>query len=118
MNPRSLFAPSAANAEGLAEATEPAEAVEPSVADAHILDVGVGEIVVPNITEEITSWHRSGVEGSSGDVSVIENIKPVEFEEIQYESEEDMDEDEAYINDGHVAPLVQEEADDGQGIFV
>jgi hypothetical protein len=59
---------------------------------------------VPDIAEEITSWCRNDVEGSSVDVSVIENIRPVEFEQVQYESDDDMDDNEAYINDGHVAP--------------
>ena len=73
------------------------------------------EIRVP---EEITSWCRNDDEGSSVDVSVIENIKPVEFEDVQFVSDDDTDDDEAYVNDGHVAPLGQEESDDDQGFFV
>uniref|UniRef100_A0A453BM79 Uncharacterized protein n=2 Tax=Aegilops tauschii TaxID=37682 RepID=A0A453BM79_AEGTS len=68
--------------------------------------------------EEITSWCRKDDEGSSIDVSVIENIKPVEFEDVQFESDDDTNDDEAYVNDGHVAPLGQEESDDDQGFFV
>ena len=72
------------------------------------------EITVP---EEITSWCRNDDEGSNIDVSVIENIKPVEFEDVQFVSDDDTDDDEAYVNDGHVAPLGQEELDDDQGFF-
>ena len=51
------------------------------------------------------------------DVSVIENLRPAEFEEVQYESDDDTDDTEAYINDGHVAPLGQE-LDDDEGFFM
>jgi hypothetical protein len=54
--------------------------------------------------EEITSWCRNDVEGSIVDVSIIENIRPVESEEVQIKSDDDTDDDEAYVNDGHVAP--------------
>lgn len=81
MNPRNLLAPSALNGEVLAEP------------NADIMDVGVGEMIVPNISEDITSWHRSGVEGANGDVSVIQNIKPIAYEEIQVESDDDADDE-------------------------
>ena len=49
---------------------------------------------------------------------VIDNIRPVEFEEVQIDYDDDTDDDEAYVNDGHVAPLGQEGLDDDQGFFV
>ena len=52
------------------------------------------------------------------DVSVIQNIRPAEFDKNQVEYDADTDEDEAYVNDGHVAPLVQDELDDDPGFFV
>ena len=115
MNPRNLFAPSVLNGVGLDAAAEADEG-----GDADVLDVVDAEIVVPEITvpEEITSWSRNDEEGSSVDASVIQNIKPIEFEDVHFESDDDMDDDEAYINDGHVAPLGQEELDDEQGFFV
>ena len=115
MNPCNLFAPSVLNGVGLDEAVEADEGGE-----ADVLDVVDAEIIVPKITvpEEITSWCRNDDEGSSIDVSVIENIKPIEFEDVQFESDDDTDDDEAYVNDGHVAPLGQEELDDDQGFFV
>ncbi|KAM3191465.1 hypothetical protein ACQJBY_069003 [Aegilops geniculata] len=115
MNPRNLFAPSVLNGVGLDEAVEADEG-----GDADVLDVVDAEITVPKITipEEITSWCRNDDEGSNIDVSVIENIKPIEFEDVQFESDDDIDDDEAYVNDGHVAPLGQEELDDDQGFFV
>jgi hypothetical protein len=108
MNPRNLFAPSAIN-----EDTAVADGSE-----ADVLDVGGAGITAPESTEDITSWCRNDEQGSSVDVSVIENIKPVEFEDGQLEPDDDTDDDEAYVNDGHVAPLVQEDLDDGQGFFV
>ena len=115
MNPRNLFAPSVLNGVGLDAAAEADEG-----GDADVLDVVDAEIVVPEITvpEEITSWSRNDEEGSSVDASVIQNIKPVEFEDVHFESDDDMDDDEAYINDGHVAPLGQEELDDDHMFFV
>jgi hypothetical protein len=112
MNPRNLFAPSAINGVGL---DEPAEADE---GEADVLDVVDTDITVPDIPEDITSWCRNDVEGSSVDVSVIKNIRPAEFEEVQIESDDDTDDDEAYVNDGHVAPLGQEGLDDDEGFFV
>ncbi|KAE8771710.1 hypothetical protein D1007_56396 [Hordeum vulgare] len=100
---------------GLDEAVEDDEGGE-----ADVMDVIDAEITVPNITlpEEITSWSRNDDEGSSVDVSVITNIKPVEFEDVQFKSDDDTDDDEAYVNDGHVAPLGEEELDDDEGFFV
>ena len=113
MNPRNLFDPSVLNGVGLDAAAEADEGGE-----ADILDVVDAEIIVPEITvrEDITSWCRNDDEGSSVDISVIENIKPVEFEDVHFGS--DTDDDEAYIHDGHVAPLGQEELDDDHGFFV
>ena len=115
MNPCNLFAPSVLNGVGLDEAVEADEGGE-----ADVLDVVDAEIIVPKITvpEEITSWCRNDDEGSNVDVSVIENIEPIEFEDVQFESDDDTDDDEAYVNDGHVAPLGQEESDDDQWFFV
>ena len=115
MNPRNLFAPSVLNGVGLDEAVEDDEGGE-----ADVMDVIDAEITVPKITlpEEITSWSRNDDEGSSVDVSVITNIKPIEFEDVQFESDDDTDDDEAYVNDGHVAPLGEEELDDDEGFFV
>ncbi|KAI5021167.1 hypothetical protein ZWY2020_055012 [Hordeum vulgare] len=100
---------------GLDEAVEDDEGGE-----ADVMDVIDAEITVPKITlpEEITSWSRNDDEGSSVDVSVITNIKPVEFEDVQFESDDDTNDDEAYVNDGHVAPLGEEELDDDEGFFV
>jgi hypothetical protein len=112
MNPRNLFAPSAINGVGVDEAAEADEG------EADVLDVVDTEITVPDTSEEITSWCRTDVEGSIVDVSVINKIRPVEFEEVQIESDDDTDDDEAYVNDGHVAPLGQEGLDDDEGFFV
>ncbi|KAI4975194.1 hypothetical protein ZWY2020_048801 [Hordeum vulgare] len=88
--------------------------------EADVMDAIDAEITVPNITlpEEITSWSRNDDEGSRVDVSVITNIKPVEFEDVQFKSDDDTDDDEAYVNDGHIAPLGEEELDDDEGFFV
>ncbi|KAE8768721.1 hypothetical protein D1007_59760 [Hordeum vulgare] len=77
---------------GLDEAVEDDEGGE-----ADVMDVIDAEITVPNITlpEEITSWSRNDDEGSSVD-----------------------DDDEAYANDGHIAPVGEEELDDDEGFFV
>jgi hypothetical protein len=61
--------------------------------------------------------------GSYVDVSIIKNIKLVEFKYVHFESDDfesddDTNNDEAYINDDHVAPLEQEDMDDDHGFFV
>ncbi|KAE8784496.1 hypothetical protein D1007_41937 [Hordeum vulgare] len=101
--------------EGLDEAVEDDEGGEADVMDVIDAEITVAKITLP---EEITSWSRNDDEGSSIDVSVITNIKPVEFEDYQFESDDDTDDDEAYVNDGHVAPLGEEELDDDEGFFV
>ena len=115
MNPRNLFAPSVLNGANVDDAAEGNERANADVQD--VVDAG---ITVPefNVPDEMTSWCRNDDEGTSVDVSVIQSIRPAEFDEDQVEYDADTDDDEAYVNDGHVAPLVQDELDDDPGFFV
>ena len=115
MNPRNLFATSVLNGANVDDDAEGNER-----ADADIQDVVDAGITVPefNVPDDMTSWCRNDDEGTSIDVSVIQNIRPAEFDENQVEYDAHTDEDEAYVNDGHVAPLVLDELDDDPGFFV
>jgi hypothetical protein len=114
MNPRNLFAPSVLNGANVDDAAEGSERAEADVQD--VVDAG---ITVPefNLPDQMTSWCRNDDEGTSVDVSVIQSIRPAEFDEDQVEYDADTDDDEAYVNDGHVAPLVQDESDDDLGFI-
>ena len=106
MKPRNLFSmPSTTTGEDLSET------------DADILDVGVREMTIPNANEDISSWSRSGVQGASGVVSDSQIIEPVDAPNDELESDDDDTDDDTYMNDGHVAPLVAEESED-EGFFV
>ena len=115
MNPRNVFSPSVLNGANLDDAAEGHER-----GDADVQDVADAGITVPefDVPDEITSWCRNDDEGTHVDVSVIKSLRPAEFDEDQVEYDADTDDDEAYVNDGHVAPLGQDELDDDPGFFV
>lgn len=84
-------------------------------ADVDLLDIVVGDTIVQGIDEDVGSWSRSGMEGVSGDASDIPKILEVDAGDDELESDSDCyDDDETYINDGHVAHLVVDESDDDE----
>jgi len=75
--------------------------------DLDSLDVGVEDINVPYTYENPTTWIRSDMEGLSIDVSVIEKAhaecqaeEPCDLEIDNFDEDDD-----TYIDDGHVAPV-------------
>ncbi|WVZ52396.1 LOW QUALITY PROTEIN: hypothetical protein U9M48_003458 [Paspalum notatum var. saurae] len=82
--------------------------------DLDSLDVGVEDMNVPYTEENPTTWIWSDMEGLSIDVSVIEKARA----ECQAEEPCDLEidsfdeDDDTYIDDGHVAPVVTLLVDD------
>jgi hypothetical protein len=68
------------------------------------LDVGVEDMVVSCTHEELKNWRRSLVKGESGDASVIEKALAEVVPEPNDSDFSDEEDDDTYINDGHVAP--------------
>ena len=84
-------------------------------ADADLFDIVVGDTNVPDIEGDVESWSRSGMEGASGDASDIPKIPEVDPRDDELDSDSDSyDDDETYINDGHVPHLVLNESDDDE----
>jgi hypothetical protein len=102
MNPCNVFAPSVLNDANLDDAAEGHEH-----ADADVQEVADAGITVPefDVPDAITSWCRNDDEGTHINVSFIKSLRPAEFDEDQVEYDADTDDDEAYVNDGHVGPL-------------
>ncbi len=75
--------------------------------DLDSLDVGVEDMNVAHTEEDMTTWIRSDMEGVSGDVSVIEKAHAEcrDEEPCDLELDNDDEDDDTYIDDGHVAPV-------------
>ena len=72
--------------------------------DLDSLDVGVEDMNVAHTEEDMTNWIRSDMEGVSGDVSVIEKAHAEcrDEEPCDLELDNDDEDDDTYIDDGHV----------------
>ena len=55
--------------------------------------------------EELTNWTRNDLQGVTGDASIIEKAIPVPEPNDEDLVDEDDDNDDTYIDDGHVAPV-------------
>lgn len=98
---------------------EPASTDSEEEIDIDSLDVGVGDMIDSGRHEELTNWTRPGIEGVTGDTSVIEKALAESVPEpraIGLADEEEEDDAEDYIDDGYVAPVTvnsrDEEAED------
>ncbi|WVZ49340.1 hypothetical protein U9M48_000708 [Paspalum notatum var. saurae] len=84
--------------------------------DSDALDVGVQDMNIAHTELDMTTWSRSNLEWVTGDVSVIEkaHVEHQEEESCHLQFEDDEEEDDTYIDDGHVAPAVSipQEVDD------
>jgi hypothetical protein len=92
LKPRNLFA--------MPEGTEKENKED---IDVDSLDVIEG-MVVSHTHEELKNWRRPLVEGESGDASIIEKVIAEAVTEPNDSDLSDEEDDDTYINDGHVAP--------------
>lgn len=97
MKPRNLF-------------SMPEEENEADI-DVAEIDVGIQGINLVGAEAHLANWTRSGIQGTTGDASVIVHAKPVEEPDDDLDVDDD-DEDETYINDGFIAPAAS--VDQGQ----
>jgi hypothetical protein len=76
--------------------------------DVDSLDVGVENMTDLGRDEEVTNWTRSGIEGVSGDASIIKQALADSVPEppaIDLADDEEDDTSDNYIDDGYVAPV-------------
>ena len=73
--------------------------------DIDSLDVGVETMTISSQHEELTNWTRNDLQGATGDASIIEKAIPVPEPNDEDLVDEDDDNDDTYIDDGHVAPV-------------
>jgi hypothetical protein len=65
--------------------------------------------------QDLTNWSRSNKEGTTGDVSVINQVRAEVVDEpdddVFDDDDDEHDADDTYIDDGVVAPIVQDAQD-------
>ena len=100
VRPRNLFAMPEAENEGDIEV--------------HLIDVGIEDINLVSPNEDLSNWTRADKEGTTGDASIINQVrgKAVPEPNDAVLLDEDDDEDDTYIDDGVVAPVVVESLED------
>jgi hypothetical protein len=88
--------------------------------DLNSLDLGVGDMNVVHTQEDMTTWVRSDMEWLSGDVCLIQKavVECRDDEPCDSELDNDDDEDDTYIDDGHVAPFQSVEQDSEDDFFI
>jgi hypothetical protein len=75
--------------------------------------VGIEGINFLGEHRDLTNWSRSDKEGTTGDVSVINASRGVdEPDDDVFDDDDEHDADDTYIDDGVVAPIVQDAQDD------
>ena len=73
--------------------------------DIDSLDVGVETMNISSQHEELINWTRNDLQGVTRDASIIEKAIPVPESNDEDLVDEDDDNDDTYIDDGHVAPV-------------
>jgi hypothetical protein len=77
--------------------------------------VGIEVINLLGEHQDLTSWSRLDKEGTTGDVSVINQVWVEAVDEPDddvFDVADEHDADDTYIDDGVVAPIVQDAQDD------
>lgn len=77
--------------------------------------VGIEGINLLGEHQDLTNWSRSDKEGTTGDVSVINQVRAEAVDEPDddvFDVDDEHDADDTYIDDGVVAPIVQDAQDD------
>jgi hypothetical protein len=79
------------------------------------ITVGIEGINLLDAHRDLTNWSRSDKEGTTGDVSVINQVRAEAVDELDddvFDDDDEHDADDMYIDDGIVAPIVQDAQDD------
>jgi hypothetical protein len=79
------------------------------------LAVGIEGINLLGEDQDLKNWYRSDNEGTTGDVSVINQVQAEAVDELDddiFDVDDEHDADDTYIDDGIVAPIVQDAQDD------
>jgi hypothetical protein len=79
------------------------------------LDVGIEGINLLGEHQDLSNWSRSDKEGTTGDVSLINQVWAEAVDEPDddvFDVDDEDDADDTYIDDGIVAPIVQDAQDE------
>jgi hypothetical protein len=79
------------------------------------LAVGIECINLLGEHQDLTNWSRSDKEGTTGDVSIINQVWAEAVDELDddvFDVDDEHDADDTYIDDGIVAPIVQDARND------
>ena len=80
-----------------------------------LLDVGIQDMNLLGPNEDLSNWTRQDKEGTTGDASVINQVRGeavLKPDDAVLLDEDDDDEDDTYIDDGVVAPVTVESLED------
>jgi len=101
VRPRNLFAMPEAENEGDMEVD--------------LLDVGIKDMNLLGLDEDLSNWTRVDKQGTTGDASIVNQVRDeavAEPDDAVIVGGDDDEEDDTYIDDGIVAPVVVESLDD------
>jgi hypothetical protein len=73
--------------------------------DINSADVGVENMDICSQIRELTNWTRNNLDRVSGDANIIETAIPMPEPDLDDIPDDDDENDDTYINDGHVAPV-------------
>jgi hypothetical protein len=83
--------------------------------DADALDVGIQEMVESDQGQALSNWSRLDRGGTTGSAAIINQVRSEAIPEPDDDDigdDDDDDEDDTYIDDGVVAPIVEESIED------
>jgi len=84
--------------------------------EAGLLDVGIQDMNLVGPNEDLSNWTRADKEATTGDASIINQVRakavPEPDDAILIDDEDDDNKDDTYIDDGVVAPVVVESEED------
>jgi hypothetical protein len=82
--------------------------------DADALDVGIQEMIESGRGQELSSWSRQDRAGKSGSAAIINQVRSKAIPEPadDYIVHDECDDEDTYIDDGVIAPAMEENAED------
>jgi hypothetical protein len=83
--------------------------------DVDALDVGIQEMIELGQGQEFSNWSRQDRVGITGSAAIINQVRSEAIPEPvdDYIGDDDSDSDDTYIDDGVIAPVMEENTEDG-----
>jgi hypothetical protein len=82
--------------------------------DADALDVGIQQMIESGRGQELSSWSRHDRAGTTGSAAIINQVRSEAIPEPadDYIGHDDCDDEDTYIDDGVIAPVMEENIED------